>query len=309
MASRKINRVGSSTLTVSLPSKWAKTHSLSPGEELEVYEDGSALVITTQHHKTPKKVTIHLSAGQPFMRRYLTVMYRDGYDEIEITSEEELDQTPLKSAIDEMLGFEIVESYPKRVVVRNIATPNESEFHNIFRRLFLLNISIARATLEDIKSKHHTHTKEIAELEKITNKFCFFCQRVLTRTDLASRSQTLNTYPFASELEQMADQLKRICATLFEEKTTLSPQVVRAFENMLSLLENMYDHFYTIGPIDVMALRSHRNAVFDEVYALFHQKGLRGPELEIASLMLSVLCCIKEIETETVAQLRIHNNI
>ena len=116
-------------------------------------------------------------------------------------------------------------------------------------------------------------------------------------------------YHFASELEQMADQLKRICATLFEEKTTLSQPLIHAFEDMLALLENLYNHFYRIGHIDSSALRNQRNVVFDEVYALFHHKKLRGPELEIASLMLSVLCCVKEIETETIAQLCINNNL
>jgi phosphate uptake regulator len=299
MGKRKINRVGTSTLTVSLPSRWAKQYGLKAGEEVEVKEEGPQLVIgTSKAFSTPKKVSIHLKAGEPFRRRYLNVMYRDGYDEIELTSEEPIDRDYLKKAISELLGFELVESSPKRIVVRNVATPNESEFDNIFRRLFLLNVSMARSILDDIKAQQYTHFKEVAELEYTSNKLCYFCQRVLMKHDLKDRAMTLNMYRFASELEQMADHLKRICRTLSEEKTKLSKPVINAYENCLELLEQLYDTFYKMDTQKVTVVAKKQEAAFDEIYSLFHKKELRGPELEIAALMLGWITCIKGISVE-----------
>jgi len=184
MVKRKINRVGTSTLTVSLPSKWAKTYNLKPGSEVDVIEDEARLLINTEGVVShPKKVAIHLKKGQPFLRRFLNVMYKDGYDEIEMTSEDPIDQKLMKEAISIMLGFELVDAHPTHIVVRNIATPNESEFDNIFNRLFLLNLTMAKSLLEDFKTGKAAHMSEIEELEATTNKFFCFCQRVLIRKE------------------------------------------------------------------------------------------------------------------------------
>ena len=41
---RKINAVGTGTLTVSLPNKWAQKYNLKKGDELNVAEEGGSLV-------------------------------------------------------------------------------------------------------------------------------------------------------------------------------------------------------------------------------------------------------------------------
>lgn len=299
MVKRKVNRVGTSTLTVSLPSKWAKMYGVKPGDEIELVEDNEKLLISPQAIiLLPKKATIHLKKGQPFMRRFLNIKYRDGYDEIEVTSEDPLDQERVKVALSEVLGFELVENQPKRIVAKNIATPNESELDNIFRRLFLLDMSMAKSALEDIKTGEYTHAKEIAELEGTTNKFFLFCQRVLVKKDLGSRLATMETYRSVGELEQIGDHLKHICITLSDEKTKLSKPVVIAFEHVTKLLENLFTAYYKPELDRLIGIKNERTAVFEEIYSLLHRKGMSGPELEIASLMLGIAVCVKCMEIE-----------
>src|SRR3989338_6775514 len=92
MVQRKINRVGTATLTVSLPSSWTKSFGLKQGNVVEVNEDGSKLVISAENVESSlQKYQLHLKKGEHFLRRYLSSTYRDGFDEIEITSEEPLD--------------------------------------------------------------------------------------------------------------------------------------------------------------------------------------------------------------------------
>ena len=301
MPKRKINRVGISTLTVSLPNKWAKTYGLRQGIEVDVIEDGPKLVVYSDGIiDLPKKIIIHLKKGQNFMRRYLNVMYRDGYDEIEITSEEPLNQTDfkyIKRGAAELLGFEVIELQPKRAVARNVATPNESEFENIFRRLFLLNITMSKTILEDMQAGCYSHTNDLAELEGTTNKFCHFCHRVLVKKDFKNRVMTLNMFRFAAELEQIADNLKRVCYVLVRQKKNLSKQVVDVFRDFTDLLHQVYTVFYQVDQTKLTELKKVRDRVYDEVYALFH-KNITGHEIEISALLLSNMNCIKTLESE-----------
>jgi len=299
MVKRKVNRVGTSTLTVSLPSKWAQKYGLKPGCEVDVIEDDGRLLINTEGVvSTPKKVSIHLKKGQPFLRRYLNVMYKDGYDEIELISEDPLDQKLLKEAITMMLGFELVEAHPTHIIVRNIATPNESEFDNIFNRLFLLNLTMAKSLLEDFKTGKTMHTNEIEELEATTNKFFCFCQRVLIRKDIKNRAMSMNLYFFTAMLEIIADDLKRISRIRAKETTKISKPVTQILEKSIGYLQHVYECFYKPDTLKVTGLRKERDRLFEEIYELFDEKGISRTELKITALILSVLTHIKDIETE-----------
>ena len=70
---RKINRVGYSTLTVSLPSKWAKQYGLKPGDEVEISEDGRTLRIEAKKGAKKKKTVFFFFLFLPkliFIYRY-----------------------------------------------------------------------------------------------------------------------------------------------------------------------------------------------------------------------------------------------
>jgi len=125
MGVRKINRVGNSTLTVSLPHSWANVHNLKFGDEVIVEEKASFLTISPKAATPqPKKASIHLKKGVVFRRRYFAMMYKNGCDEIEVTSEDPLDTARVHQAMNRMLGFELQEATPTRVVVRNVAIRN-----------------------------------------------------------------------------------------------------------------------------------------------------------------------------------------
>lgn len=296
---RKINRVGVSTLTVSLPSKWAKQQGLKAGDEVDVGEEGSKLLINVKDIKIEqKRVTIHLKAGQPLLRRYLTVMYKDGFDEIEITSESPIDKSILKDAINAMLGFELVEAHPNRIVVRNVATPNESEFGNIFNRLFLLILTIAKSVLEDLKTGKCNNFNEVSELELTTNKFYCFCQRVLIKRDAETRSKTMNLYLFTSMLENAADDLRQMSKILCSEKIKISKPIMEVFENCIKYIGAVFECFSKPEILKVYNIKKQRDLLIENIYSLFNKKNIGISEFKIVILIFSLVTNIKNIETE-----------
>ena len=67
MGMRKINRVGTSTLTVSLPNKWVNMHNVHAGEEVNVIEEDSRVVISLKNSQPLHKTAhIHLKKGDIF---------------------------------------------------------------------------------------------------------------------------------------------------------------------------------------------------------------------------------------------------
>jgi len=80
---RKLNQVGSGTLTVSLPSKWSKKNKLKKSDELEVTEIDNKLILSLDRQKQ-KTIDISLSKEKSdsdtakFVRSVLGRHYRYG---------------------------------------------------------------------------------------------------------------------------------------------------------------------------------------------------------------------------------------
>ncbi|MBT5043325.1 AbrB/MazE/SpoVT family DNA-binding domain-containing protein, partial [Candidatus Woesearchaeota archaeon] len=61
MVKRKVSLIGPSTLMVSLPSKWVKAFGIKKGDEIEITENGSNLLLESQRLKKGEALRINLT--------------------------------------------------------------------------------------------------------------------------------------------------------------------------------------------------------------------------------------------------------
>src|SRR3989338_4074636 len=81
---RKVAKIGSSTLMISLPNKWARQHSIKKGDEIEIEEQGKRLVISLDKELELDKKEIEIKEVGSIIGRILVALYKSGYDEIKI---------------------------------------------------------------------------------------------------------------------------------------------------------------------------------------------------------------------------------
>ena len=84
---RKVNLVGSSTLTVSLPSKWIKDNKITKGDELDVYMDKGEICFSRGEKKEEKKeITVDITNYYyPTIGRHFFMLYKANYNHIIFT--------------------------------------------------------------------------------------------------------------------------------------------------------------------------------------------------------------------------------
>ena len=136
---RKLIQHGLSSLTLSLPRKWVQKNNLKKGEEVEVKESGSNLVISAQKHPTHKRISIDVTDSRHMIRRIIGATFKSGYDEVDIkfSSFEEL--KAVQDLIREQFsGFEIINQAKDSIIVKNVSQTNFEEFDNVLRRLFFV---------------------------------------------------------------------------------------------------------------------------------------------------------------------------
>lgn len=198
---RKIVQHGSSTLTISLPSKWAKYHNLKKGDELEILQKDEELIIKGEGKEKKHEISIDITKleSSTLVTFALVDLFMKGYKKIRIKynpsvritgtiGKKELDTLDLiKSVLRYMMGVEITEDKPGMCVIEEITNLDASTFKNTFRRGFLL-------LLENAEYIEHSKPKDISKLyefERIyflrfyhPDKFFQYCIKLLKVSDM-----------------------------------------------------------------------------------------------------------------------------
>ena len=192
---RKIIKLGTSTLVVSLPSAWAREQHLKAGAEISLEESGTGLLLSAGAKSAAISTEICLThMSESSIRTLITNTYRAGYDRITVTFEKPEQLSTLRDVIrTRLIGFEIVENAEKHCLVENITEPSGDQFDKIFRKeLFAIEEFVALTEKRLAKSEKHL---DYQSLEETIQKYDNFCRRIIVKEAIGSpRAQFLWTF-------------------------------------------------------------------------------------------------------------------
>lgn len=150
---RKVQKVGYSTLTISIPKEFVRDLSLVPGDSLLFREeaDGTLRLIPARSARKSSKATIKVEqvGNNEMLARLVIGSYALGYDTIEVVGKE-----PLESAVTDVVvetvkrlrGMEVVESDGRRIVGQSLIDPTKFPVDSLIKRLQIL----VSQSLEDV---------------------------------------------------------------------------------------------------------------------------------------------------------------
>jgi len=176
---RKIIKLGSSTLVTSLPSKWIKKLNLKQGDELEVNENETNLILSARETKKEnKEKSIDISGwNQKDVKLMLVHIYRKGFDKIKlINCTTSMTSYVRKIASEKLLGFEVSESGEGYCVIENLAEPSENKDDVIINRVFLIVKEMQKALYSDFSTGNYSLENMISLLNQ-SDKFVLFSKR------------------------------------------------------------------------------------------------------------------------------------
>ncbi len=125
METRKVQKTGLSTITVSLPKEWVSSNNLKAGDQvnLEVMSDGSLTIDPKERKKRePIRKIVTVDRGEPteHLTRKLIGAYLAGYNIIEVRSKERMD-LDTKHAVKDfarlVIGPEVIEETANTLVM------------------------------------------------------------------------------------------------------------------------------------------------------------------------------------------------
>ncbi len=246
---RRLIRQGRSTLTVSLPKKWAHDNRLRPGDELEVLPAGAELRLLRPVAVRAKSKQVDVSGMTgALVRATLNALYIIGEDELHIACRKEQHRL-IQDAVDRLIGMAVVEQRPALFVVRDVTAPGDVEFDTLLRRIYRMVLDLADECLADFELKaedRHPQTtpEQAAERDFGINRFVNFSLRQLSRQGHLDARKTAAYFHLLLLLELVADEYTNLWKALVQPETEAGKYALALYKQALSTTRTCYGLLY-----------------------------------------------------------------
>ena len=269
---RKVIQHGPS-LIVSLPSKWVKKMGIIKGEELEISEQGSTLLISGNSHPAVSEVSADLTGFDRTTIMYVVSgLYRLGYDRVKLTfkNEKTVYQRKQKTmsvldviheAASRLIGFEIMQEREGYCELVELQTPSERDFDQVLRRIFLLLVEAHEDLLLGAKNCDEKILNTIENRHDTITKFVSYCLRLLNKNKYPEGNKIPYYFHVIASLDRITDLVKYSARDRLNYKKPLDKRTIHILEIVSADLRLYYEIFYKYDNLKIRKINEDRYIV------------------------------------------------
>ncbi|HUK27314.1 MAG TPA: phosphate uptake regulator PhoU [Candidatus Acidoferrales bacterium] len=190
MEIRKVQRVGHSTLTVSLPRDWVRQVGLKQGGvvTLRLSEFGELIVTPGSEIEAEEMTVCKINADackdNELLARIITGNYILGRDTTIISSSKELTQgqiDEIRNSTRRLSGLGIVEQTPKEAVIQCFLDPSKFPITGLLTRLHKVAVSMLETAIQALMDRKFSLALEVLELENEADRLYWLILRQIFR--------------------------------------------------------------------------------------------------------------------------------
>ncbi len=188
LETRKVQKLGYSSVGISLPKEWAGINGLRPGSiiTLSVEDDGTLRVHTgpLDDRMPTSEATIDADEGKgpETLTRVITGNYIVGRSTIRVRSRDELAPEQLQEiheAVRGLTGLTIVNQGPKFVTIENFVEPTRFPIEGLLRRLHYLTSRMENLALGILAGASSGNIEEVIRMEAEVDRLYWLVVRQL----------------------------------------------------------------------------------------------------------------------------------
>src|SRR3989344_3245814 len=295
---RKVIQLANSTAVISLPSKWVKKYGVKKGDEIEVGEEESRLIVTAEQTGSPKKQEIEVDMAGMAPRALmwtLVGLYRAGYDRIRILYDDTIQFEQIHLYVGNLLeGFQLTEEGKGYCVVESVSKGMEADFLPLFRKTLRLVSAMGQSSLEAIRNNDLQQLKEVLVLEDTNNRLSILCERMLTKGACGPSNVKSYFFVMAWHSQKMCNLYRDLCRYLVEkQKLKLSKKLFELYaytNQVVQSYEEQYNHTEISRLVELFT--ETRRRAMDVDIAVYSKE-----EQRVVFYLLSILHRVSDIST------------
>ena len=316
MESRKVQKVGYSTTTVSLPSDWVKQNSIKPGDLVFIVPeiDGTLRIVPRDLARREESEEYIINADvcddKRLLERLIVGSYILGRDVIRITSTSRIKSEcveEVRGIVRRLIGLGILEETPKNILLQCSVDPTKFQMDMLIRRLSLIALTIYSEAMQTLLEKDTTLAADAISREDEADMIFFLATRLLVlaqrKRDLAEKIGLTKlilipcTCLILQYLELIADYSEDIAKRIIElekYKATLSKTTLERIYHLGELTQTIFqkavDCIFTRDLKIANSLLEMRNVLESE----FEKEMLELPEIPYLRTIVSTLSKIAD---------------
>ncbi|WP_435116101.1 AbrB/MazE/SpoVT family DNA-binding domain-containing protein [Halolamina sp. C58] len=221
METRKIQRVGGGTYTVSIPISWAEEHGVEAGETAYLYthRDGSLIVRWGEREETALGgVDVEVGDAGTAVDRTLDAAYTAGFDRITFRGVSAAQREAITARARTLVGVDVTEESEDAVEVRWLLDDSDLTVRRSVGQLRFVAVSMhdaAMGTLAGATAEPRSigdRTQETDRLARLVERQCSRAMVLFAALDRldATRPQLFAQYRAARELERVGTDAAEI---------------------------------------------------------------------------------------------------
>ena len=230
MEARKVQKVGYSTLIVSLPKGWVEEVGLKQGDLVSFRRESDG-GITIYPGLTRERENIRyvvdadlcdaprlLSDAPRLLTRIITANYLTGHDTIQVVSKREISSQHLeevRGVSRKLTGLGIVEQNLRTVTLQSFVDPTKFPIYGLMRRLEIILSSMLETAVKSIVEGRPQLAEEVLHMEEEGDRIYWMIirqlllavtdRRVAKEVGIEGPLHVVGNRIIAKSLEQMAD--------------------------------------------------------------------------------------------------------
>jgi phosphate uptake regulator len=216
---RKLQRLGTTTIVVSLPRKWVKERGLKQGDVVYLEEGIDSITLHTSNKaKQSLRVTINaeLEPNPESLARLVTASYLQGYDEVRVVSQSGLLQEQIDeilAALERLPGFEVLEQTPNQLIIQGIVDPARFTVDSIIKRMQVMISAMISASIDAVIEGMPEKAAEVSRVETKVDELYFLVVRQLLlsiRNPSLARVIGIDSVPAVTGYRMVSKSLEEI---------------------------------------------------------------------------------------------------
>ncbi|MFQ5907771.1 MAG: PhoU domain-containing protein [Thermoplasmata archaeon] len=250
MESRKIQKVGVSTLTISLPKEWTEAQELQKGDQVFLEREGDSLRLLAPdgarrrlERPTPDYIIDAEAMAEPGMlSRVVVGNYVLGRERLVIRSSTRLSSAhleELREVVRRLMGLGILEETGRQAVLQCSIEPSKFPMDSLIKRLYNLGKTMLHDAVEALVTQDRSLAEDALRREDDADMIYWLLVRLVlsaqqddslvTKLGMENRLNNAGYRLIAKELETVADCAATVANAvlhLLDEEAKIPPRIL-----------------------------------------------------------------------------------
>jgi len=262
MESRKVQKVGTSTLTISLPKPWVQKYGLKQGDQVFLEEEGAHLRVTPAAMAIRTKtqpdyvVDADLCDEPGILHRVIVGNYVLGRERLVVKASGRLKPehvTEARDAARRLMGMGIIEETASRITLQCSIEPGKYPVDTLIKRLYNLSGTMLDESIEALVTKDRRLAEDALHREDDADMMYWLLVRLLLSAQmddslleqlgLRNRLEIAGYRLIAKELETVADygeDIARNVIELVDNDVEVPTALIRALKDLAQGVRDVY---------------------------------------------------------------------